>query len=161
MSARVLPLLALLFVAAPAGAQTLDVVEDADWPALRAHGRGLLKDLEAIGAPLPASTVEALQPLLKQQKPDDPARACRSVQKLLDGHCLLGVEVNPESRVKAARGPRKAELALDKAAFVLIKVHNDGGVTHALSVESPQRRRSDKEKDGDRWLEAEVLNGKP
>ena len=103
MSARLLPLLALFFVAAPAGAQTLDVVDDADWPVLRAHCRALLKDVDSIGAALPAATAEALEPLLKQEKPDDPASACRSVQKLLDGHCLLGVNVNPESRVKIGR----------------------------------------------------------
>jgi hypothetical protein len=162
MSARVLVLLASLLVAAPANAQTLAVVEDADWHALRVHCQQLVKNLKALDAPLPAATLEALEPLLKQQKPEDPADACRAVQKLLDAHCLLGVNVNPESRVKAARGPRKAELVQDTAAFVLVKVHNDGGVTHALSADSPQRLSAKaKAKDGERWLEVEVLNAKP
>jgi hypothetical protein len=162
MSARALPLLLVFFLAAPARAQTLAVVEDADWPVLRAHCQELVKNLKALDAPLPAATLEALEPLLKQQKPDDPAGACRAVQKLLDAHCLLGVTVNPESRVKAARGPRKAELQHDKSAFVLVKVHNDGGVTHALSADSPQKLAPKaKQKDGERWLELAVLNDKP
>ena len=162
MSARALPLLALLFLAAPANAQTLGVVEDADWRALRVHCQQLVKNLKALDAALPGATLEALEPLLKQQKPDDPAAACRAVQKLLDTHCLLGVNVNPESRVKAARGPRKAELLLDQAAFVLVKVHNDGGVTHALSADSPQKLSPRaKEKDAERWLEVTVLNDRP
>jgi hypothetical protein len=162
MSARALPLLALSLLATPANAQSLGVVEDADWRALRMHCQQLVKNLKALDAPLPAATLEALEPLLKQQKPDDPAAACRAVQKLLDAHCLLGVNVNPESRVKAARGPRKAELLLDQAAFVLVKVHNDGGVTHALSADSPQKLSAkEKEKDGERWVEVTVLNDKP
>jgi hypothetical protein len=152
-----LPLLALSFVPA----QTLDVVEDADWPALRAHCQELVKNLEAIGSPLPAATSKELTALLKQKKPEDAARACRAVQKLLDAHCLLGVHVNAESRVKAARGPLEARLTLDKAVFVLVKVHNEGGVTHPLSVDGPQRRKSDKDDDEERWLEAAVMNAKP
>ena len=113
-------------------------------------------------APLPAATLEALEPLLKRKKPDDPAGACALFEKLLDAHCLLGVTVNPESRVKAARGPRKAEMLLDGAAFVLVKVHNDGGVTHALSADSPQKLSPKaKRKDGERRLELAVLNEKP
>lgn len=163
MSARVLPLLAvLLFVAAPgrARAQTLES-HDVDWPALRGHAQELVKNLETIGAPLPAGTLKELLPLLKQEKPEDAAVACRGVQKLLDAHCLLGVHVNPESRVKAARGPREAALILDKAAFVLVKVHNEAGVLHPLSVDSPQRRKSDKDEDEDRWLTMTVLNDRP
>jgi hypothetical protein len=151
-----LPLLALSLVPA----QTLDVVEDAEWPALRAHCLELVKGLEAVGSPLPAATLKELSPLLKQKKPEDAARACRAVQKALDAQCLLGVDVNAESRVKAARGPLEARLILDKAVFVLVKVHNEAGVKHPLSVDGPQRRKSDKD-DEERWLEAAVMNGKP
>ena len=158
--ASLLPLLALFVLPAPLPAGELTVVE-ADWPALRAHAQDLVKNLEALKAPLPAETLEELRLLLKKE-PADPAEAVRAVQKLLDAHCLLGVNVNPESRVKAARGPRKASLTVGEAAFVLVKVHNEGGVTHALSVESPQRLPEGAgAKHPSHWLELSVLNGKP
>jgi hypothetical protein len=160
MSARLLAPLALLLLAAPAAAQTLPLVEDADWPLLRAHALGLVKRLEALQAPLPADTRKPLDALLGRRKPDDPADACLDVQKLLDAHCLLGVNINPESRVKARRGPRRAELIHDEAVYVLVKVHNDGGVTHRLAADSPQKR-TPKERGADNWLELSVMNEKP
>jgi hypothetical protein len=82
------------------------------------------------------------------------------VQKLLDSRCLIGVTINPESRVKVARGPAPAELPFNRAAVVLIKVHNEAGVTHALKVASPQLRSRDQTGKG-RWLEASVVTTKP
>jgi hypothetical protein len=155
---RAVALLSVCLFAGPAAAQSLSVIEEADWDALRVHGRQLVKNLQALDI-LPADTVKALQPLLEQKKPDDPRQAVRAVQKLLDAHCLIAVTINPQSRVKAARGPRKAELLLDQPTSLLIKVHNDGGVTHPLAADSPQRLTSGKkDRDPDRWLELTVRN---
>jgi hypothetical protein len=82
------------------------------------------------------------------------------VQKLLDPHCLIGVNINPESRVKAARGPRSADLIKGQETLVLIKVHNEAGVTQGLKV-SGEQLRSPGANDKNRWLEALVQDKKP
>jgi hypothetical protein len=147
------PLMVLAgLVSAPVQAQTLSKVDDVSWPRLRQHCRDLLKALDTHKAPLPAETRQALVEILDKE-PADPDAAVAAVQKLLDAHCLVGVTINPESRVKAARGPAPAELQRDHPALVLVKVQNDGGVTHALTVSGPQIASSNVKQDG-HWLEA-------
>lgn len=82
------------------------------------------------------------------------------VQKTLDPHCLIGVTINPESRVKAARGPRKAELVRGQEMLVLIKLQNDAGVTQGLKVSGAQLIAKKEGEDG-RWLEASIYDQKP
>src|SRR5262249_60708786 len=98
---------------------------------------------------LPAAAEKALGRLLDGK--GAPEAAAEAVQKLLDAHCLVAVNVNPQSRVKVARGPAGADLRLGQEGLVLIKVHNEAGVTHALKVSGPQLRTA---KGG--WLEAAV-----
>src|SRR5262249_38669276 len=102
--------LLLLAVAPPSPRQSLAPVCDVDWPTFRTHCLALLENLEGLKAPLPAETVKAVQAHLEQKKPSNPHEKVRAIEKLLDEHCLIGVHINPESRVKAARGARKAEL---------------------------------------------------
>jgi hypothetical protein len=157
--ARIALAVSLLWLA-PAQAQSLPLVDDLEWGPLREHGRVVVDALKKLDAPLPAETARRLQTLLEQEKPADPQQAARDVQKLLDAHCLIGVSINPESRVKAARGPRKAELVRDQASYLLIKVHNEGGVTHPLAVASEQAVVARK-KDTDRWIELGICNDRP
>jgi hypothetical protein len=149
----------VLLTARLAAAQSaLPEVDDVEWPALRSEVEGVLKGLKALKAPLPDETARGLEALLAG-KPDDERAAAREAQRLLDAHCLLGVSINPESRVKAARGPARAELTRDRPGYVLVKVHNDGGVTHALSVDGDHLIQG---KPGvGRWLEAEVMDQVP
>lgn len=35
----------------------------------------------------------------------DETAGTRSIQEILDPHCLVSVDINPEMRVKAAQGP--------------------------------------------------------
>src|SRR5438132_7550040 len=58
----------------------------------------LLQALQTLGAPLPADATRALADALKNQ---DQAK----IQELLDPSVLIVVNINPESRVKAKRGP--------------------------------------------------------
>jgi hypothetical protein len=140
---------------APAGAQTpLPLVEDVKLETLRPHCRHLLQALENLQAPLAADTEQALKKLLQAAPGNDDGTA-EAIQKALDRHCLIGVTINPESRVKAARGPAPAELRLGKAVVVLVKVQNDAGVTHPLRVSGPQVRARRKP-DGAQWLDAQV-----
>ena len=160
MYRAVLVLCSLALLSTDGRAASLPVVGDVEWPAFRRHCQGLLEVLHKLDAPLPAQTVKAVRALLAQKAPKDSAEAARAVQKLLDPHCLIGVNINPQSRVKAARGPRRAALIRDRTVHVLIKVHNEGGVTHGLSAGSPQMVEP-KKKGRDRWLELAVVDRQP
>jgi hypothetical protein len=145
----------LLLAVLPAEAQSaLPLVEDVEWPPFRDHCCQLIEALDKAGSPLPATTVRKLTALL-QHRPDDLEAASAAVQKLLDSHCLIGVSINAESRVKAARGPAVVRLQQNRPSLVLLKIHNDGGVTHALRVYGPGLRGAG------RWLDAELVKDAP
>ncbi len=136
------------------GQSSLAVIDDVDVGALRVQCRQLLEGLAKVKAALPSETERELRDLLKnEKKPSDETAA--KIQKLLNDQCLVGVSINPESRVKAARGPRSAELLAGKETVVLVRVLNEAGVTHPLSLESPEIRSTDDE-GKERWLEAAV-----
>jgi hypothetical protein len=59
---------------------------------------------------------------------DEPALTAKS---------LIVVSINPESRVKAERGPAAAELRRGAATTVLVKVVNEAGVTADMRVSGP------------------------
>jgi hypothetical protein len=143
----------------PVGAGTsLPLVEGTDWHQVRADCQRLFKEMEKFKFPLPADTAKELSRLLETE-PTDPEAAAAQVQKLFDPHCLAGININPESRVKAARGALPAELVRDRETTMLIKVHNEGGVTHGLAVSGPQVRTGKKD-DRERWLEVKVAGRK-
>jgi hypothetical protein len=62
------------------------------------------------------------------------------LQALLDPQTLFLVELNPESRVKARRGPAPGPLRLQQGGFtpVLLKIINHSTVTKELRLTSPQ-----------------------
>src|SRR5207302_6460192 len=91
----------------------------------------LLQALESLGAPLPATQTAALEEAIK-------ARDAKKIQAALDPHVLVVVSLNPESRVKAARGPAPATLQQGGYTPVILKVVNDSTVTKPLRVTSPQ-----------------------
>jgi len=143
-----------------ADAQTsLSVVDEVSLDALRDHCRRLLKALEEMKAPLPADTTENLKALLKDEAKNAEG-AAEKIQELLDAHCLIGVSINPQSRVKAARGPAAVELRQGREAIVLIKVQNEAGVTNALAISGSQLS-VEGQTGNDRWLEASVHNKPP
>src|SRR5262245_8646555 len=115
-----LSLLAVILLACPVFAQSpLPLVDEVPFPALRADCQALVKALDERKAPLPPDVAKELKILLTDgaKQPD----AAEKIQKLLDARCLCAVSINPESRVKAARGPASAELTRARPAIVLIK----------------------------------------
>jgi hypothetical protein len=144
-----------LFAQAP-----LPLVDKVDLQPLQANCERLLQALEFLGAPLPAETAKPLKDLLASKD----AKAVEPIQQLLDPHCLIGVTINPESRVKAARGMAAAELVQGGWTVRLIKVQNDGGVTAGLRVGGPHIGSvvnvppAVGEK---RWLDAQVYTNRP
>jgi hypothetical protein len=134
-----LGLIASLWVAAP----------PTDDQALAANVAAILKAREQLKTPV-AIDANALKSALA--KPD-----ATRLQELLDPHVLLTVSINPESRVKVARGDGRAELRQGHAVPVLIKVVNDAGVTAVLRPTSPQADPSAK----DAFLELKMHTDKP
>ncbi|HZU36644.1 MAG TPA: hypothetical protein VFA18_12075 [Gemmataceae bacterium] len=145
----------LALLAGPALADDLPVSGDVDWSLFRRNCSDAMQTLEQLKSPLPAATAKQLTALLRTH-PADPAKQAIEVQKLLDPHCLVLISINPESRVKAVRGPRPATLPLNRAGGVLVKIDNEGGVTHPLRLTGPQIIGGG-EKTAHRWLDATVV----
>jgi hypothetical protein len=120
------------------------MVEEVDYQVLRENCRRLPKWL--IGG--------QIQRILNDPR-RKPKEAAVAIQRLLDQECLVAVTINPESRVKAERGPAEAILTINKQDAYLIKVINQAGVTHRLKVAGPEIR-SGREKEKGRWLSATV-----
>ncbi len=126
---------AFLSMAAATMAQEFYAVEDTEPQPLLAQAQRVAMALEQVGRPLPAEDAAKLAELA--HAPHD-AKLARDVQAVLDAHCLAMVHINPEMRVKAARGPAAAVLTQGGWSAFLVKVHNESGTQGALRVRSPQ-----------------------
>ena len=124
----------LAFQKSPVRADELPRVSGVDAQPLAAQVRRLSEALDLLGQPLPASTRSKLDEALARTEAAD---RVRSIQEVLDPLCLVGVTINPESRVKVDQGPARAELVQDGWRVFPIKVHNEAGVTAELNVASP------------------------
>ena len=77
------------------------------------------------------------------------------IQRVLDPLCFLDVHINPELRVKVARGPARPRLVQGTGRMFLVKVRNEAGSTSAL------RARVTGALAEPRWLDARVLDRRP
>jgi hypothetical protein len=102
---------------------------DVEGQPLEANVERLRQALEFLGAPLP----DAVQASLRSA-----GRDAGRIQAALDPRVLVVVSINPESRVKAARGPAPAVLQQAGWTAALVKVVNDSPVRTALKVSSAQ-----------------------
>ena len=87
-----------------------------------------------------------------------------SIQRVLDCHCLVGVEINPEMRVKVAPGPARPELVEHGWRQFLVKVHNEAGMTAVLrGISSQARRLAGAMPDELRnlWLDLQMFDSQP
>lgn len=99
---------------------------------LGANVRRLIEALDFLGAsPFNAEEKAALNQAMEN-------RDAIGLQRELDDHVLFEVHINPESRVKAARGAAKAELQQDGFTPAIVRIHNQGSVTPPLRISSPQ-----------------------
>jgi hypothetical protein len=145
-----------------------------EWQPFKAQVKRVLEALEYQGATLPADDMRAIREILEN---GNGAEAAGKVAALLDKHALIEVNINPESRVKVARGQAKAELAQAGWRAFLVKVENQAGVTAELHAISPQgrslfdsdwfRTSSDKRfgrgkrNNDDLWLDVDMFNKQP
>jgi hypothetical protein len=155
-----LVLVLLLLASAPLTAQKPQAVAVEGQP-LAANAQRLLEALQFLGAPLPADVAADVHKAIK-------ARDAAKIQELLDPQVLAVVTLNPESRVKAARGP--AQVTLQQGGFVpvLVKVVNDSTVKKALRISSPQAgpvysggAAGNVKADKDRFLQVEMFTSPP
>jgi hypothetical protein len=142
-------------------ADRLPIISGAELQPLRLHTNRLKEALEFLGQPLGAEAAAKLEAALKESDPD---RAVRAIQDALDPLCLLGVHINPESRVKVEPGPAGRRLLEQGWSQFLVKVHNEAGVTAPLKASSPQALsmfNSPREQIEDRWMELKMFDDRP
>ncbi len=154
------------------GSDSLLIVTDVEYQPLAAQVERVSQALELAGAPL---TAEGKKSLAAAIAIEDRAKAARAIQEVLDPLCLVGVEVNPESRVKVQPGVAAKELIEQGWRVFLIKVNNQAQVTSPLHVSSPNAalpydpRRMEAEPPqtvtqadvAQRWLDLSFYNGQP
>src|SRR5579885_709130 len=79
-------------------AQELPLVSNVEHQPLGAQVQRVVEALDMLGEPLPATEKQELARLAGATS--DTKKAVAEMQKILDRHCLVGVNINPESRVK-------------------------------------------------------------
>jgi hypothetical protein len=143
-----------------ARAQKLQPVDVEGQPLGRNVDR-LLQALDFLGTPLSKKQSAALHKAIR-------ARDAHALQQLLDPHVLVVVSLNPESRVKAARGPAAAVIQQGGFTPLLVKVINDSTVKAGLRVRSPQSGpvfggggAGNRPGDKDRFLQVEMFTQSP
>jgi len=140
--------------------EELPLVAKVEFQPLAAHVTRVLQSLELIGEPLP-NAAEIRQIL--DAGSGGPKEISR-LQELLDAYCLVGVNINPESRVKVQQGPAKASLVEQGWRAFLVKVHNEAGVTAVLAADSPNRGQlanSAANLVGRKWMDLAMFNKQP
>ena len=154
-----------------AQAQDLPIVGTAETQPLRVHTNRLIEAMNYLGTPLPKDIQQKLKTILESED----SSATQRVQKLLDRYCLLGVTINPESRVKVDIGPAARTLAQHGWTQFLVKVNNEAGVTARLRVQCPQALpvhdsripgvipppSATPKEARDRWLDMKMFDGRP
>ncbi|MDP6892450.1 MAG: hypothetical protein QF731_04665, partial [Verrucomicrobiota bacterium] len=123
----------LLFLAFPLSvkAQVELPIGVVDGQPLGANALRLIQAMEFLGAPLSRSLVQELNNAVSSRDEEE-------IQKILDPQVLVAVTLNPEVRVKVARGPAKAVLRQAGYTPYIVKVFNDSTVARPLRVASPQ-----------------------
>ena len=111
-------------------AEELPLVDKVEFQPLAAQVARVVQTLEMLGEPLPAADAQQLKA----------AKTIEQIQRILDKHCLAGVEINPESRVKVQQGPAKLELVEQGWRAFLIKVQQPGWRNGGPGGGQPQRR---------------------
>ena len=132
----------LLFILFPAIAQhehhqPASTIAGLEPQPLLAQALRLKEALSFLGSSLSPSDVKRLEDLKTKTLSIESINA---IQQILDPYCLSIVSINPEARVKVARGAAAAKLIQNGWTTFLVKVINEAGSTAQLNVESPSAR---------------------
>ena len=120
----------------------LPLVPNVDPHSLIAQVRRVLAATESLGSPLSAEDLQALGAAFTLPGATQAVAATEAIQRVLDRSCLVYVHINPEMRVKVARGPARPALLERGWRQFLVKVHNEAGTTATLRATSAQARPS-------------------
>jgi hypothetical protein len=101
--------------------------EEMSWTALKNGIEAVLAEYQQRGGKI----TDAQQKQLTQALADKDRQAVRNA---LSDHILLEVWINPESRVKVARGKGSAELVVEKSRVFLVEIVNDAGAVAEMRV---------------------------
>src|SRR5215204_602160 len=152
---------ALLICSIARAADPLPIVSKVALQPLAAHVKQLAEALDFLGNPLPDEVKTKLTIALAEAVPE---KQVQLIQEVLDPLCLMGVTINPESRVKVAMGQSAPELLESGWRQFLVKVQNEAGVTSELKVTCPQGRpiaNSPASTVPDAWLDMQMFNARP
>ncbi len=171
-AARILACSLFLAFSNAVSAESLPLVTGVELQPLAAHVERIMQALEAMGAPLAEKEQAKLRTALAG---DDAATAVETIQRILDPLCLVGVTINPESRVKVQEGSAPRELIEQGWRVFLVKVDNQAGVTAPLGCTSPNAAPQYDSSSGDaeppqtisqrdvadRWLDVSMYDKQP
>ncbi|MGE3822133.1 MAG: CehA/McbA family metallohydrolase, partial [Isosphaeraceae bacterium] len=104
---------------------------DGDGQPLAANVGRVVQALESLGSPLPELARAEIAVAIA-------SKDAERIQREIDPHVLFVVTINPEERVKVARGPARAALRQGGYTPVLVKVLNEAVSTKPLRCSSPQ-----------------------
>src|SRR5262245_47154984 len=90
-------LFALFVLANVSRAADIPVV-DVEGQPLAGNVKRVLDTLDTLGTPLPEDVTKALKKAIEDKD-------AKKLQELLDTHALFAVTINPEARLKVAKGP--------------------------------------------------------
>ena len=165
-------LLALIFAASCVCrlvlAEDLPIVGNVETQPLVSQVKRVVDALGFLGQPLTKEVQAKLEQAIQ-------AGDSQAIQQALDPLVLAGVHINPEQRVKVARGAADALLSEQGWSVFLIKVHNEAGITPQLQAASPNaaplQRRSNSSKRPvqditpadvtNRWLDLQMFDAQP
>lgn len=105
--------------------------QDVEFQPLAANVRRVVSAMEFLGTPFSREDLVAIE---KAVAGGDAA----VLQREIDKRVLLSVHINPELRVKVARGTAAAGAQQGGYTPFLVKVTNEGTTTRALEIVSPQ-----------------------
>ncbi len=142
--------------------EELPLVSAVEFQPLAAQVARVVQALEVVGEPLPKAEAAELQKLLGTA--GGGKAQVEAIQKILDKRVLIGIEINPESRVKAQQGPAAARLMEQGWRTFLVKVANQAGITAVLAVDSPNSGQLANTSAGGvarRWIDHAMFNKQP
>ncbi len=152
--------LLLCALAATASAAPLALVTNVDLQPLHAQVKRVAQALSALGVPLGEAESQQIEAAPSLPR----AKAIEQIQSVLDRHCLFGVNINPEMRVKVAVGEANAELDEHGWRVFLVKVANESGTTAPLKASSPNAKKLHGSPAADvanRWLDLAMFDAQP
>ncbi|MCI0359428.1 MAG: CehA/McbA family metallohydrolase [Planctomycetaceae bacterium] len=154
-------LLCVAPVSQAAEVAALPMVKEVELQPLMAQVKRVTEALDYLGVPLGAADRAALEAAAKET---DAAAATAAVQKVLDPHCLVGVDLASDKAITAAAGPAEKKLIERGWTQFLVKVHNPTGLTGELRAASPNALRlagSPVDDVPSRWLDLAMFDQQP